>query len=223
MSVRLAAGWALSRFQGVSVVPMIQCRPHGITNSTDVSVRMMNPASERIRSRGTTRWIPFDACTCSAPRPPTSSWISSVQTPAALTTTRARTSSSWPASRSTRADADHALALAQEAGHLHPGGDLGAVARGGARDREHQPGVVDLAVVVADRAGDRLGREVRGDPGDTLAGTGAGAAAAHVGLAEPRHRVVERAARRRRRVAPSRGGSAGRGTAPAGPGAAPAG
>ena len=101
MSARDAAGCALSRFQSVSVVPMIQCRPHGITNSTDVSVRAMKPASERIRSRGTTRWMPLLACTCRAPRPPTISWISSVQTPAALTTTLARTSSSRPVSRST--------------------------------------------------------------------------------------------------------------------------
>ena len=36
MSVRDAAGCALSRFQAVSVVPMIQCRPHGMTKSTDV-------------------------------------------------------------------------------------------------------------------------------------------------------------------------------------------
>ena len=101
MSAREAAGCALSRCQSVSVVPMIQCRPHGITNSTEVAVRVMNPASERIRSRGTTRWMPLLAWTCRAPRPPTMSWISSVQTPAALTTTFARTSSSWPLSRST--------------------------------------------------------------------------------------------------------------------------
>ncbi len=100
MSARLAAGCALSRSHGVSVVPMIQCRPHGITNSTDFSVRTMKPASERIRSRGTTRWMPFDACTWSEPRPPTISWRSSVQTPAALTTTRARISRSVPSSRS---------------------------------------------------------------------------------------------------------------------------
>ena len=31
---------------------MIQCRPHGMTNSTDVSVLVMKPHSERIRSRG---------------------------------------------------------------------------------------------------------------------------------------------------------------------------
>ena len=44
MSAREAAGWARSRSQAVSVVPMIQCRPHGITNSTDFSVRVMKPA-----------------------------------------------------------------------------------------------------------------------------------------------------------------------------------
>ncbi len=101
MSARLAAGCALSRFQSVSVVPMIQCRPQGITNSTDVSVLVMKPVSERIRSRGTTRWMPLLACTLRLPRPPTISWISSVHTPAAFTTTRARTSSSRPVSRST--------------------------------------------------------------------------------------------------------------------------
>ncbi len=100
MSARLAAGCALSRSQAVSVVPMIQCRPHGITNRTEVSVRAMKPASERIRSRGTTRWMPLLACTWSAPRPPTICWISSVQTPAALITTRARTSKSRWFSRS---------------------------------------------------------------------------------------------------------------------------
>ena len=100
MSALLAAGCALSRFHGVSVVPMIQCRPQGMTNSTDFSVLVMKPASERIRSRGTTRWMPLLAWTLSEPRPPTISWMSSVQTPAALTTTRARISSSRPVSRS---------------------------------------------------------------------------------------------------------------------------
>ena len=44
MSLRLAAGWALSSSQSVSVVPMIQCRPHGMTNSTLCSVRRIRPA-----------------------------------------------------------------------------------------------------------------------------------------------------------------------------------
>ena len=100
---------------------------------------------------------------------------------------------------------------------------LGAVGRGGAGDREHQPGVVDLAVVVADRAGDRLGREVRRDPGDRLAGQVPVPGQPDLGLAEPGHARRRAAARSRRTDAPSRGGSAGRGTAPAGPGAAPAG
>lgn len=100
MSAREAAGWALSRFQRVSVVPMIQCLPHGMTNSTDFSVRMMSPLSEWMRSRGTTRWMPLDARTWICPRPPTSCWMSSVHTPVALTTWRARTSNSAPFSRS---------------------------------------------------------------------------------------------------------------------------
>ena len=100
MSAREAAGCARSRSQGVSVVPMIQWRPHGITKSTDFSVLVMNPASLRIRSRGTTRWIPLLASTSSAPRPPSISWISLVQTPPALTTTLARTSISRLVSRS---------------------------------------------------------------------------------------------------------------------------
>ncbi len=169
MSALLAAGCALSRFHGVSVVPMIQCRPHGITNSTDVAVLVMKPHSERIRSRGTTRWMPLLACTLSEPRPPTISWMSSVQTPAALTTTRARISSSRPVSRSTRADADDPLALAQEPDDLRARGDVGAVRGRRARDGHHEPRVVDLAVVVAHRAVQLLGLEVRRDPGDLLA------------------------------------------------------
>jgi hypothetical protein len=55
MSRELAAGWALSSDQSVSVVPMIQWRPHGITNSTLFSVRRMIPVSDCSRSRGTTR------------------------------------------------------------------------------------------------------------------------------------------------------------------------
>ena len=92
-------------------------RPHGITNSTEVSVRAMKPASDRIRSRGTTRWMPLLAWTLRAPRPPIISWISSVQTPAALTTTLARTSKSRPGLEVDGAYADHPLALAQETDH----------------------------------------------------------------------------------------------------------
>ncbi len=61
MSARLAAGWARSRSQSVSVVPTIQCVPHGMTNSTDFSVRRIRPVSELMRSRGTTMCTPLDA------------------------------------------------------------------------------------------------------------------------------------------------------------------
>ncbi len=100
MSAALAAGWARSSAQSVSVVPMIQCRPHGMMNSTDFSVRRISPESERIRSRGTTRWIPLLARTWNCPRSPASACVSSVHTPVALTTCRARTSNTRPDSRS---------------------------------------------------------------------------------------------------------------------------
>ena len=63
MSAAVAAGCALSRFQSVSVVPMSQCRPHGMTNSTLFSVRSSSPNSDWNRSRGTTRWMPLLART----------------------------------------------------------------------------------------------------------------------------------------------------------------
>ena len=100
MSERLAAGWSFERSQSVSVVPMIQWRPHGMTNSTDFSVRRIRPDSPRMRSRGTTRWMPLDARTWNWPRSPTKPWVSSVQTPVALMTWRAATSNSSPVSRS---------------------------------------------------------------------------------------------------------------------------
>ena len=96
MSADVAAGWALSRSQCVSVVPMIQCRPQGMTKRTDFSVRRMMPEREWIRSRGTTRWMPLEARTWNWPRSPTIDWVSSVQTPVALTICRAWTSNSRP-------------------------------------------------------------------------------------------------------------------------------
>ena len=100
MSALLAAGCARSRSQGVSVVPMIQKSPHGMTNSTDFSVLVMKPHSERIRSLGTTRCTPLLASTSSWAWPPSTSWTWSVHTPAALMTVRARMVTSTSFSRS---------------------------------------------------------------------------------------------------------------------------
>ena len=90
-----AAGWARSRLQSVSVVPMIQWPPHGSTNSTDVGVRRIRPASPVIADRGTTRWTPLDARTRSpGRRAPTIAEMSLLHTPVAATTVRAPTRSS---------------------------------------------------------------------------------------------------------------------------------
>ncbi len=53
-----------------------------------------------MRSLGTTRWTPLEARTWNWPRSPTMAWVSSVQTPVALTTCLARTSYSPPFSTS---------------------------------------------------------------------------------------------------------------------------
>ncbi len=97
MSRAEAAGWERSSSQSVSVVPMIQWPPHGSTNSTDVAVRRISPASPVIAERGTTRCTPLDARTRRPGRTPTSrsiSDMSSLHTPVAATTVFARTSNS---------------------------------------------------------------------------------------------------------------------------------
>ena len=143
MSARLAAGWARSRFQSVSVVPMIQWLPHGMTNSTLFSVRLMSPTVALIRSRGTTRWMPLDARTLElaaaadhlldlvGPYPggvdrlpgPDLDLLAAFQVADDDTATR-----SLPKERVTRA----------------LGRDHGAVARGGAGEHHRVPRVVDL-------------------------------------------------------------------------------
>ena len=100
MSALVAAGWARSRFQSVSVVPMIQCVPHGMMNSTDFSVRRMIATSLTMRSRGTTMCTPLEARTRNRPRCLDSACISSVHTPVALMTTWPRTSVTTPFSES---------------------------------------------------------------------------------------------------------------------------
>ncbi len=84
----------------MSVVPTIQWRPHGITNSTLFSVRRISPVSRSIFSRGTTRWMPLDARTVNGAGMPAAFETSSLHTPVAATTVRARTSISAPLSTS---------------------------------------------------------------------------------------------------------------------------
>ncbi len=99
---------------------MIQCRPHGITNSTDFSVLVMNPVSDRIRSRGTTRWMPLLAC--DVQRTASADHLLDLVGP---DTGRVDHDSGahlevTAVLEVARPDADHALALAEEAGDLGP-------------------------------------------------------------------------------------------------------
>ncbi len=108
MSASLAAGWARSSCQSVSVVPRIQWLPQGMMNSRLFSVWVIRPVLESIRSRGMTTCTPLEARTRNAPgatepsgdRSPSMSWISSIQTPAALMVCLARISNWCPDSRS---------------------------------------------------------------------------------------------------------------------------
>lgn len=100
MSAAVATGCWSSCSHGVSVVPITQYRDHGMTNRTDFSVCRISPTWPLMRSRGTTMWMPLDARTRSPPSLPASASVSSVQTPVALMTARARTVISRPVSRS---------------------------------------------------------------------------------------------------------------------------
>ena len=102
---------------------MIQCRPHGITNSTDFSVLVMKPHSERIRSRGTTRWMPLLASTSSAS-------VAAEQSLHLVGPHAGRVDHDpgphlelGAGLEVGRADADDPLAVAQEAGDPRPRGD----------------------------------------------------------------------------------------------------
>ena len=219
MSALEAAGWALSRSQSVSVVPTIQCRPHGITNSTDFSVRRISPVVEWIRSLGTTRWMPLDARTWNCPRSPTIAWVSSVHTPGGVDDLPGADLVLAAALDVLHPGADHPLALAQETGHPRPVGDLRAVGRGRAHQGRHIAGVVHLRVVVLQRADQRVLLQGGRDPQGVAAGQ-----VAVRGQARGRARgpsTSRRTARRPspRTAAPSPCAGAGRGTAPASPGA----
>ena len=156
MSVRDAAGCALPRSQSVSVVPMIQCRPHGMTNSTLVSVRRISPVADWMRSRGTTRWMPLDARTWNWPRSPDhrlghvgphAGGVDDLPGPDLDLGVGLEVAHPHPGDP---------LALAQEADHSRPVGHQRAVGRGGAYDGGGVPGVVDLRVVVLDGADQRV-------------------------------------------------------------------
>ena len=177
MSRRDAAGCALSRSQGVSVVPMIQCRPHGMTNSTD-SRRTHDQTG--LGADPVTRHDQVDSLagldverTASAhhlldlvgPHPGCVDHHASADLDLAA------------GLEVDGADPDDPLALSQEADDLGAVRAQRAVRRGGAGDRHDQPRVIDLGVEVLDRSREGLGAEVGGDPCAPAGAAGAGAAA----------------------------------------------
>jgi hypothetical protein len=164
MSADVAAGWALSRSHWVSVVPMIQCRPHGMTKRTDFSVRRMMPEREWIRSRGHDE---VDAL--GGPDVELAALADhrlGVVGPdaGALTTWRAWTSNSRPVILSSAR-----IPVTRSPWRRNPiaatrDGDVRAVGRRRARELHGVPRVVDLGVVVLDGAGQLGLLQRRGDP-----------------------------------------------------------
>ena len=164
MSAAVAAGCALSSDQSVSVVPMIQCRPHGMTNSTDFSVRRISPESRadpvaRARRGG----CPCSPAPGTGPRSPASRWVSSVHTPVALTTCGPADVELLAGLQVVHLGADDPFALLEQPHDPGPRRARGAVRRGGAGDGHRVPGVVDLGVVVVQRADQRVLLQRRDD------------------------------------------------------------
>ena len=105
-------------------------------------------------------WTPLAGRIVSASVPSSSVRTSSAHTPAALTTTLAATSIS-PSPLSTRGTDDPAGPVVVEADDPAAVGDGGTMRGGGARDGEHEPGVVDRGVVVDVAVGELVPRQRR--------------------------------------------------------------
>ena len=215
---RDAAGCAFSRSQSVSVVPMIQCRPQGITKSTDSRCA----GTGRCASGSVAGHHQVDALAgLDVHDPAAADELLDVVGPDAggVDDHAGADPRSAPVSRSV-ASPGHPLALAQEPGHLDPRRTwapwvtaVRATISCGGRRRPGRPSTAPprSAPPAAGRA--RPQRLALGQV--TWTGTPRG-----YGARPPASRRAR--ARRRRRGAPG-ARSAGRGTAPAGRGAAPGG
>ena len=156
MSAPVAAGCAGSSSQAVSVSPMIQCGPQGMMKSTLFSVRMSTPVSIGMRSRGTTTWMPLEGRMRVPEGAPASSRSSSVQTPVALSTRRARISRSAPASSSRAVTPTTASPSRRNPVAATRVASDGAVLLRRARDVGDEAGIVLLRVVELHAADERV-------------------------------------------------------------------
>ena len=215
MSCLVAAGCARSRFQSVSVVPTIQWLRHGMTNSTDFSVRRIIPASATIRSRGTTMCTPLRG-PHAEPAARAGEPLQFVRPDTGRVDHRVRPHVDLAAVLDvTHAHAGHPVRLAQEADHLGRRAHDGAVVGGGAADHHGVAGVVGLRVVVTDAADQRVALQRGHHP--ERARSGEVFLARHGRWRRPSCRTGT--GRPRCTGAPRRGWSAGRGRPPASPGA----
>ena len=192
MSAAVAAGCALSRFQSVSVVPISQCRPHGMTNSTLFSVRSSSPTFDWNRSRGTTRCTPFEARTLNWPRSPDHRLGLVGPDAGRVDDLLGEDLEVLVGLEVVRLHADDALADLDEALDLDAARDVGAVEAGGAGEVGDVAGVVDLRVPVGETAGEGIGMQRRGRAQQLALGEVA--VMRHAGRAQPgvAEQVVER-------------------------------
>ena len=216
MSLALAAGWALSSCQSVSVVPMIQWRPHGMTNRTLFSVRRIRPAvdldavarDDEVDALGGADLelaaLADQVLEVVGPHPGRVDHLAGLDVELLV------------GEVVEHAHAGHALALAQEADDRRARGDGGAVGGGGARDGERVAGVVDLRVPVLEGADQRVGLERRRD----LQRLALGQVAMAVQALAAAHLVVEQHPGADVEALPEAAGRAGRGTARGARGAA---
>ena len=216
MSAALAAGCARSRFQSVSVVPMNQKFPHGITNSRLVAVRVMMPGA---RADPLARHDEVDALRRAHPElPAAADHLLDLVDPDPGRVDHVLGAHLDLGARLEVGDrgAGDPPGRAREAGDPGAAGDERAVVGGRAGDHHRVPGVVDLALVERDRPGQRARlrrreRLVRRPPAVVLAGA--------------RGRRDRRPSRRRRRCRDRRtrgrspSSAAGRGTRPGARGA----
>ena len=214
MSAALAAGWARSSSQSVSVVPMIQWLPHGMMNSRLFSVRVIRPV---IAVDPVPRHHQMDALR--RPDPELAAAAEHLlqlvdpdpggvdRLPGPDVELRAGLQVADP-------DPGHPVGLAQEADHPGAGGAERTVVGRSPAEHHGVPGVVDLALVEADRTDQRLPVRRRERSPASSSGSGAADGAGHPGRHPSRRR---RRSRGRRNPGRSPAGAAGRGTAPAWP------
>ncbi len=153
MSDRLAAGWARSRSQSVSVVPMIQCRPQG---EDEEHVRLGPQDECGVGMDAVPRHDQVDPLGHAHPELASAARHLLQQLlgphPGRVDHFAGADLDLLPRLQVAHPHAGDPLALLQEADNADAGGGCGAVLRSRSGHGHRKPGVVDLPVVVPDAA-----------------------------------------------------------------------